>query len=307
MNELINSNFKNYKIGISVVIATLGGSILYETLKFLNNGSLMPNEILIVIPEKFKSNIDINLLPNNAKVFLTNFSGQVAQRIYGFKKVEFLYTLQIDDDIILEKNCLKNLFQYSSCNQNSATCPTMLDINTNKYHHYLNEPFKNEFFKRFLYQIINGRNGYVSGKISKSGLGMGFSLNNLNPNEVEWLPGGCVMHFTPNLVCDNYYPMIGKAYAEDLFHSHILTKRKLKLFHIPSAVCYVDGYSSESSSFYTYIKIVYDSTRSLLKLNNYTQNNNSVRILLFQSIYFFIFLPFNMLKNIINTKLSNKF
>ena len=51
------------KSNISVVIPSLGGEILIDTIKHLNNGSVFPDEIIIVIPKEFKSNFFIeNLL-----------------------------------------------------------------------------------------------------------------------------------------------------------------------------------------------------------------------------------------------------
>lgn len=290
-----------FEFGLSVVIPTLGGIVLYKTIECLNNGNVIPNEIIIVIPEFYQSNIDLKLLPANAKVLFTKFSGQVAQRIFGFQNVRFQFTLQLDDDILLEKDCLTRLYQFIIDKNIIAVSPKLLELNTNNYFHYLKEPLQNEYVFKLLYRIINGIYGYESGKISLSGLGMGVSMKNINPSVVQWLPGGCVLHNSDNLSFLNYFNFKGKAYAEDLYHSYYLRKNGIQLYHLPNAIAYVDNSSSRSSSFFSFIKIVYFSSRSLIALNKLS-NTNSYRLLLFQTIYFFIYLPSKKINAYFNNK-----
>ena len=297
---MVTKNLKSdqkFQLGISVVIPTLGGDVLHKTILNLNNGSLIPDEILIVIPEKFKSNLDLKLLPENVKVFYTQFSGQVAQRIFGFKNVKYLFTLQLDDDILLEKDCLYNLFYFLKKNKYSSVCPTMLDLENKKCFHNLVEPSSSDLFYKLLYKIINGKKGYESGKISKSGLGMGTSIKYKMPIIVDWVPGGCVLHNSHNLIAFNYYILKGKAYAEDLIHSYYLNLNEIKLYHLPDAIAYVDISSSRSLSLISFLKIVYSSTRALLLYNKLSQRKN-FRLLLFQFLYFFIYLPSRKVKSI---------
>jgi hypothetical protein len=287
-------NSKKLLPGISVVIPTIGGEILYQTIKTLNSGSYKPDEILVIIPRVYENRIDSKLLPSNSNVFFTEFSGQVSQRIFGFTKVKYLHTLQLDDDLFLNKECLKILYNFSLLHQQASISPTLLDVKTNNDFHFLSKPKDGDLIKKFLFFIINGKLGYVGGKISEAGLGMGFDTFTQEPNEVEWLPGGCVLHYSPNLIVLNFYPFSGKAYSEDLYHSFYLKSKQIKLYHIPSAFCYVDCYSSSSSSFFSYINIVVNSTKSLLMLNKITHRNNC-RLLVFQICYFFIYLPYKKL------------
>ena len=89
------------KKGISVIIATLGGKSVISTVNSINNGSIIPNEILICIPKEFIENAFINLQYDNVKIVETNEKGQVIQRIKGFNLAIYEYVLQIDDDVIL--------------------------------------------------------------------------------------------------------------------------------------------------------------------------------------------------------------
>ena len=93
----------------------------------------------------------------------------------------------------------------------------------------------------FYYWMINGSMGYAPGKISLAGTNFGVNPNyvDLNSNlfEVDWQPGGCIMHRRENIVLEDYYPYSAKAYFEDLIHSHLLRKSGISLFVAISAKC----------------------------------------------------------------------
>jgi hypothetical protein len=52
--------------------------------------------------------------------------------------------------------------------------------------------------------------------------------------EVEWLPGGCVLARTKDLVVDDYYPFAGKAFSEDVIHSLRWREKGVRLFVAPN-------------------------------------------------------------------------
>ena len=91
---------------ISVVIATLGSESLIETIHSLNKGTVIPNEIIISIPEDNANNITFKL-ESNVKVIHSKNKGQVVQRCYGFSKTNSEFVLQLDDDVILAENCIE--------------------------------------------------------------------------------------------------------------------------------------------------------------------------------------------------------
>ena len=97
---------------VSVVIPTLGGSQIIKTLNQLNKGSLRPNEIILSTTGKIKLQNEVKKI-RNVKIIRSNKKGQVSQRIKGFKLIKNNYVLQIDDDILLEKNCLKKISKFS--------------------------------------------------------------------------------------------------------------------------------------------------------------------------------------------------
>ena len=66
-------------MGISVIIPTLGVQNLDKTISHLENSVIVPDEIIICIPEKYYDNLIINIAQGNIKVLKTNVVGQVAQ------------------------------------------------------------------------------------------------------------------------------------------------------------------------------------------------------------------------------------
>ena len=47
--------------------------------------------------------------------------------------------------------------------------------------------------------------------------------------DVDWLPGGCILHYKNQLITSNFYPLDGKAFCEDLMHSLFLRRNGTRL------------------------------------------------------------------------------
>jgi hypothetical protein len=225
----------------SVVIATLGNTNVIETINQINNGILKPDEILVCIPKEFTSNVKNILNIKNVKIVPTNVKGQVQQRIEGFKLVKTDYTIQLDDDIVVDEYCFKILIDnLKILGSDSAISPSLFFKKTKlSCYNYV-------FFKSKLMRFIYYKNGDVNGKITKTGnvFGLDHTLLNSDNSEIEWLPGGCVAHYTKNLILENFYPFEGKAFYEDVYHSIILRKNLIKLYICKNAICYIDEYET---------------------------------------------------------------
>ena len=231
----------------SVVIATLGNTNLIETIEQINNGILKPEEILVCIPKEYTSNVKNILNIKNVKIVPTNVKGQVQQRIEGFKLVKTDYTIQLDDDIYVNENCFNILIQkLKYFGKDSAVSPTLFFKKTK------NSCYSNNYFNSKLMRFIYSNNADVNGKISKTGAVFGINLSLLDNEhaETEWLPGGCVAHYTKNLILENFYPFHGKAYYEDVYHSILLRKKSLKLLICKNAKCFIDDYENFSSNIF---------------------------------------------------------
>ena len=150
---------------ISVVIATLGGVQLQDTINSINTNTIIPFEILICIPIQESYNITFQL-PDNVKICISETRGQVVQRLFGFSLARGEFIMQMDDDLVLESNTIELLLNsLISLPKNSAIAPSIYVLQTNE-----------SFYKRppstkllnFYYFLINGMNGYKPGTLTKA-------------------------------------------------------------------------------------------------------------------------------------------
>ena len=235
MSQIISKPMK-----LSIVIPTLGGKQLNDTILSILSSTQVVDEILLCIPKSNELMLD-EKLHKSVQIIWTQHNGQVFQRCVGFSKARGDFVLQLDDDIILDKNCILKMMQFmTESKENASISPIyydQLEAVEMRYNH-------NSFFRKCKYWLMNGSVGYVPGKISLTGIGFIFDFQNKEKriNEVDWLSGACVLHKKENLVLENYYPFNGKAYSEDLIHSSILRKNLVKLFVLQDAIAYQDLY-----------------------------------------------------------------
>jgi len=222
---------------ISVVVPSLGGD-LSATLGSLNSGTLMPNEIIVCLPNKTHTVYNLTKY-TNVKIIYSSKYGQVYQRICGFKNAKHDLVLQLDDDVVVSPNCLKLLVHaISSTKEKTSVSPCLYNISDGNP---LHQSIKKSLIMRVYYWIINGVKGYQPGKVSLAGTNFGVNPCNIKEDffSVDWQPGGCVLHNKANIILDSYYPYEGKAYSEDLIHSLLLRLSGVSLFVVLGATCLV--------------------------------------------------------------------
>jgi hypothetical protein len=262
--------------GISVVIATLGSQSLIDTIYSLNSGTILPNEILICIPKSFSKNVISYLVYENVVLLETEVSGQVAQRAIGFTQAKYDYVLQIDDDVILNSNCLEILVSTMSNNISKiAISPELRTLTTNlSVYRSSDSYFKKFIIKPIYYFLINGTKLYSPGTITSAGtqIGIDASSYDLKLIPTEWLPGGCVLHYKFNLIKYNFYPNTGKAYLEDLYHSFLLRRESVQLFIVKTAIAKIvdprDEIIFELNTFFRELYKDYKARKYFIKLSN---------------------------------------
>jgi len=249
---------------LTIVIPTLGGNVLSRTINSVMTGSLVPAKVLLVVPtDRIGSVPQFNF--SNIEVLETVFRGQVKQRIAGFSRVKTEFVMQLDDDIELSQNCVEVMMRaMQSCSSSTALSSSLFLPN-----------HKSIFFKkrsRLYYWLLNGKTGYKAGSIYLSGSAEGAMPDQNNPLiKVDWLPGGCILHRTSNLVLDNFFPFEGKAYCEDLIHSVMLRKKKVSLFFVSNARATLEMVSYTAYDLNIFIKSIvqdYHARRLLIKLLN---------------------------------------
>ena len=250
---------------ISVVMATLGGCTVERTISALNAGTVKPNEILICIPIELSDNVSHLAVIPNVHIVLTPCKGQVAQRAFGFQNAVGKFVLQIDDDIYLRHNCLEIMVEFLvSSTFKVAVAPKMYDVKTGQYSAFLTRRIDHaSWFQSFIYWVVNGREGYNPGKIGRAGIGMVVPEKPDDWFDLDWLPGGCILHRRDSLILFNYYPFKGKAFAEDLFHSRLLRKNGVRLTRCGKAECDVDFSSQERFSIKSALKSYLKYTKAL--------------------------------------------
>ena len=219
---------------LTVVIPTLGGNVLGRTIESIMAGSVVPQKILIVIPEDRVSSLP-NLKYSNVEVLVTKFRGQVQQRITGFSKSQTHLVMQLDDDIELAYDCIEILIGgMQACIGNVALAPALRYRKTKMSVFHNKKP-------NLYYWLMKGSKGYQAGSVylSCSPEGVDFE-GDCNFIESQWLYGGCVLHRKSDLVLENFFPFKGKAYSEDLIHSAALRNKGIKLFFMPKANAYFE-------------------------------------------------------------------
>ena len=230
----------------SVVIPTLGGEVLFRTIDFINSGSIVPNEILICIPENFSYRVAKLAVFQNIKIIRTKCKGQVLQRIEGFKQIINEYVVQMDDDMYVYETCLERLIEgLDKFEEKVSIAPAMVFDTTEQ------SCYQFEYRESKIRSFIEGENWFQPGNITRSGLIIGLNalLSCQRFSSVEWLPGGCVAHKKQNLILYNYFPFKGKAFFEDVIHSIHLTKNKVRLLIDNKALCGIDEYEVSPPSF----------------------------------------------------------
>ena len=224
---------------LSVVIPTLGGIQLKGTIKALQDSSIRPMEILICMPDSSELLADIDL-SDNVEIIRTQKKGQVHQRATGFLAAKGDFVLQIDDDVFVEKDTIEKLIhRINGSNEKIAVAPAYLWNNTDIS---VFESNRATMLGKASDWIMNGRDGYQPGAVSLSGVGFGLNFNDKTQDKTrsEWLPGGCILHRSDNLVTQDYFPFPGKAYSEDLIHSFLLRENGVKLYACNKAIAYLE-------------------------------------------------------------------
>lgn len=214
---------------ISVVVPTLGGPSLESTFAALHAGTVVPDEILVCLPEAEAANVRTFPWPN-VRVVVTNVRGQVGQRAIGFAQARNPLVLQLDDDLVVAPDALELLREsLLSFPPRTAVSPALMDRATGaSVYRTAARGGVSGWVNRWL---TNGGREPVPGKIMVTGgaLGIDALASDQRYHDVEWLPGGCILHHRENLVLENFYPFRGKAFCEDIIHSHHLRHRGIAL------------------------------------------------------------------------------
>lgn len=225
---------------LSVVIATLGGYCLAQTIASLNSGNKRPAEILICIPEQEASRA-APLAGGNVRLIVTPCRGQVRQRAYGFWQVREPLVMHLDDDVLIAPRDLDRLIEaLERLGPGNTVAPIYRDSVSGRCLHAYHSGSLAWLQHLYASAICGAPWGRKRmGRVSPSGVNYGVDENHCYTEllETQWQPGGCVLGFRDELVLDDYFPFAGKAFCEDLVHSLLRRQRGLRLWILSTAHC----------------------------------------------------------------------
>ena len=272
---------------VSVVIATLGGESLFSTIDKLNSGTLIPGEILVCIPSSEYKHSTFLFEDDNIKVIPTPIRGQVAQRAYGFRRAQYEYVLQLDDDMFVDQYCLQRLVDAIEIHGTTASVSPAL-INEQTGRSVYEKPKGPKFLWNIYFWLMNGSKGYQPGTIDMAGsaIGVGPAFVVSRFVEVEWLAGGCILHRRNNLIIKDFWERPGKAYFEDVLHSYLLRQRNIRLFIDTSARCELEVVWKKRMTFRDFLV---DSYRDFSARKYYMKRVSKVSL----RIYFYYIVRFS--------------
>ena len=241
---------------ITVVIATLGGPTLGPAIDTLNSGTVVPSEILICIPQAESDRVRHISAPN-VKVVVTEVRGQVAQRAEGFRQAIGTLVMQMDDDMHLAPDCLERLIEtLQKHGPRCAVAPAFYVMGTNRSVYHV--PAEPAWMARAYYWLMNGAAGYQGGDVDRASGAMGVDPQRepggQRVKKVSWLPGGCVLQAREDLVTDAFFPFPGKAYCEDIIHSHHRSVRGTAMYVDTAARCDIEVVYAASKDIRSYFR-----------------------------------------------------
>ena len=226
-----NLEYSSAFFPLTVVIPTLGGDALFKTIDFLNRGTIVPEEILVCIPKEEASQISGQSF-ENVKIVTTESRGQVKQRSEGFKVAEHNYVMQLDDDIKLNADSISvmigkleqigcgNVIGPSFYNQGTTVSLHKYDLGVVGFLKSINA----SFFCAAAWGVKR------MGKVTSMGVAYGVdpAFAEKDTCRVDWLPGGCVLAYKKDLIRQDFFPLPGKAFSEDIIHSLLRTGEGIK-------------------------------------------------------------------------------
>ena len=222
---------------VSVVIPSLARSSLTECLTALYSGSSIPSETIICLPP----GVSYEPPPSCTTIRVTNCprSGQVYQRQHGLLEVASSYVLQLDDDILIQHDALRNLFRAAAFSPSrSAFGPVFYEADTGFSWHSMPNGLigllENLYQTLFHFLPWGIRR---MGRVSQSSFcwGVQHDGSNIYPTPVDWLAGGCILYSKDLIVTDAPNFFSGKAYSEDLFYSYLRRRIDVSHYVVPGA------------------------------------------------------------------------
>ena len=132
--------------------------------------------------------------------------------------------MHMDDDVFISIKNLKILLeQFQTLPDKSCIAPRLSIKNNNKNQEFL------KIYNLLLYSDSNPRPGTISKSTFEVPHNFSIDLDK-EFESVDWIPGGISIIKKENIIKNEYFNFVGKAYCEDLIHSNLLKNNGIGLF-----------------------------------------------------------------------------
>ena len=229
LNNIDNS------VNLSLIIATYQGiSKLSNLLKSIIDSTKVPKEIIIVHTEED----DLNYLKKeyadlNIKLIVSKIKNQVYQRKHGFKYINYDYILQIDDDIIFERNAIQKLYENIIFSNKKIISANILNKDLLPADSRWVKTFNKFYLFRLLLFLLNNFKKVKGNSIIASGR----VIPDIDKNPPQWLNSSLCFHKSC-LIDYETIDHMGKSFYEDVFTSHNFYLKGYMLEKIYEAIIY---------------------------------------------------------------------
>lgn len=210
---------------ITVIITTLGNRNITKLLTDLTK-SVFIKEIIISKPRTLNQNFFLQ--NKKIKIVYSDIKNQVYQRISPIRLISTKFLLYLDDDVLLNKNFVNNLYKDAvriGCR--FVLSPCYYDNNKKKIHNLHGNLYFNlkKIFHLLLFGVPFGKKRM--GFVSKAGSCYGVDPDYINKEfyKAQWFPGGCFLLPRRMMPRNFYFNIRQKSFGEDLFLSHLLKKK----------------------------------------------------------------------------------
>ena len=199
-----------------------------------------PSEIVLALPDD--SSFDVStIVTSHTLVVVRARRGQVNQRLAGFRYASSEFVLQLDDDILIDSPSIVRLMHAIKACNSCAVAPTLYKYPSLEPWDGMPRDFRSRSKHWILGKILGAKSGALCmGTISRGGVPFAVDPTFMKDEslDVDWAPGGVLLHRRINLILDQYFLFEGRASYEDLFHSVLLRKKGVKIMIIRDSRAY---------------------------------------------------------------------
>ena len=203
----------------------------------IQKNTVIPKEIIICgTHESDISFVSEELLSkNNVSFIVSEFANQIYQRNIALSKVNTAYILQLDDDLILDNNVIRDYCRHFTGPGSNKRVVCGYPVLPNGQHmsfYRVKNLYQSSKFIRLFFKIMNGFEGLRNMSILKSGRIFPLVLDGQENIEPQWLASCLMFHqdaISKKSINNAENNNRGKGYYEDVLFTLSLREKGFKL------------------------------------------------------------------------------